>query len=188
YIDMNSLTQNSDSVIRGRKGSIERRVVSIAAPSLQLFNKIKELIPVLESFKIPYEISIVAAHRAPNKTLRYIDDLEKKGIEVVIACGNGSAHLPGMIASLTNIPVIGIPLESSFLGGLDSLVSIVQMPKGVPVATVGMGSSYNAAILAGQILSLKYPFLRDRIKVHKKELEISVETEDNSIRGQTFHT
>ena len=77
---------------------------------------------------------------------------------------------------------------SSFLGGLDSLVSIVQMPKGVPVATVGMGSSYNAAILAGQILSLKYPFLRDRIKVHKKELEISVETEDNSIRGQTFHT
>lgn len=106
---MNLLTQNSDSVIRGRKGSIERRVVSIAAPSLQLFNKIKELIPVLESFKIPYEISIVAAHRAPNKTLRYIDDLEKKGIEVVIACGNGSAHLPGMIASLTNIPVIGIP-------------------------------------------------------------------------------
>jgi 5-(carboxyamino)imidazole ribonucleotide mutase len=185
---MNSLTQNSDGVIRGRKDSIERHVVSIAAPSLQLFNKIKELIPVLESLKIPYEISIVAAHRAPNKTLRYIDDLEKKGIEVVIACGSGSAHLPGMIASLTNIPVIGIPLESNFLGGLDSLVSIMQMPKGVPVATVGIGSSYNAAILACQILSLKYPFLRDRIKVHKKELERGVETEDNSVRGQTFHT
>ena len=93
-----------------------------------------------------------------------------------------------MIASLTNIPVIGIPLESNFLGGLDSLVSIMQMPKGVPVATVGMGSSYNAAILACQILSLKYPFLRDRIKLHKKELEINVETEDNSVHGQTFYT
>ena len=185
---MNSLTQNSDSKIQGTKDYIKRQVVSIAAPSLQLFDKIKELIPVLESFKIPYEISIVAAHRAPNKTLRYIDDLEKKGIEVVIACGSGSAHLPGMIASLTSIPVIGIPLESNLLGGLDSLGSIMQMPKGVPVATVGMESSYNAAILACQILSLKYPFLRDRIKVHKKELEIGVETEDNSVRGQTFHT
>ena len=185
---MNSLTQNSDSKIQGTKGYIERQVVSIAAPSLQLFNKIKELIPVLESFKIPYEISIVAAHRAPNKTLRYIDDLERKGTEVVIACGSGSAHLPGMIASLTSIPVIGIPLESNLLGGLDSLVSIMQMPKGVPVATVGMESSYNAAILACQILSLKYPFLRDRIKVHKKELELAIETEDNNVRGQTFHT
>ena len=92
-----------------------------------------------------------------------------------------------MIASLTNIPVIGIPLESNFLDGLDSLVSIVQMPKGVPVATVGMGSSYNAAILASQILSLKYPYLRDKIKAHKKELERTVETEANSIRKQTFH-
>jgi 5-(carboxyamino)imidazole ribonucleotide mutase len=161
--------------------------VSIAAPSLHLFNKIEELIPVLESFKIPFEVSIVAAHRAPNKVLYYIRDLEKKGIEVVIACGSGSAHLPGMIASLTNIPVIGIPLESNFLGGFDSLVSIVQMPKGVPVATVGMGSSYNAAILACQILSLKYPFLRDKIKVHKKELEMTVETEANSIRKRTSH-
>lgn len=165
---------------RDRKRSIEGHVVSIAAPSLELFNKIKELIPVLESFKIPHAVSIVAAHRAPNHALRYIRDLEKKGFEVVIACGSGSAHLPGMIASLTNIPVIGIPLESNFLGGLDLLVSILQMPKGVPIATVGMGSSYNAAVLACQILSLKYPFLRDRIKAHKKELEITVETEANS--------
>lgn len=159
--------------------------VSIAAPSLRLFNKIEEVIPLLETFKIPYEISIVAAHRAPNRALYYIHDLEKKGIELVIACGSGSAHLPGMIASLTNIPVIGIPLESNFLDGLDSLVSIVQMPKGVPVATVGMGSSYNAAILACQILSLKYPYLRGRIKAHKKELERTVEIEANSIRKQT---
>jgi 5-(carboxyamino)imidazole ribonucleotide mutase len=179
---MNSFTQNRDRITLVRKNSIERPVVSIAAPSLLLFNKIEELIPILESFEIPFEVSIVAAHRAPNKALYYIHALEKKGIEVVIACGSGSAHLPGMIASLTNIPVIGIPLESNFLDGLDSLVSIVQMPKGVPVATVGLGSSYNAAILACQILSLKYPFLRRKIKVHKKQLESNVEAEASNIR------
>jgi 5-(carboxyamino)imidazole ribonucleotide mutase len=181
YITMNSYIHNKDSIIQVSKDFIERHVVSIAAPSLELFDNIKEVSTVLDAFNIPHEVSIVAAHRAPNKTLRYIDDLEKKGIEVVIACGSGSAHLPGMIASLTSIPVIGIPLESNFLGGIDSLVSIMQMPKGVPVATVGMGSSYNAAILACQILSLKYPFLRDRMKAHKEELERTVETEDNSI-------
>lgn len=181
---MNSITQNRDRETPVRKNSIERPVLSIAAPSLHLFNKIEELIPILESFKIPFEVSIVAAHRAPNKALYYIHGLEKKGIEVVIACGSGSAHLPGMIASLTNIPIIGIPLESKFLDSFDSLVSIVQMPKGVPVATVGIGSSYNAAILACQILSLKYPFLRHKIKVHKKGLGKNVETEASNIRKQ----
>lgn len=101
----------------------------------------------------------------------------------MIACGSGSVHLPGMIASLTNIPVIGIPLESNFLGGFDSLVSILQMPKGVPIATVGIESSYNAAILACQILCLKYPYLKDRLRAHKKELEKIVETDRNSLLG-----
>jgi 5-(carboxyamino)imidazole ribonucleotide mutase len=176
---MNSFVQNKEC-----KDPIDHSVVSIAAPSILLLNGVKDLIPVLESFKIPYETSIVAAHRAPNKTLRYIQKLEEKGIEVIIACGSGSAHLPGMIASLTTIPVIGIPLESNFFNGLDSLVSIIQMPSGVPVATVGMGSSHNAAILACQILSLKYQFLREKIKVYKKELEKAVETEDNSVRDK----
>ncbi len=107
---------------------IDRPVVSIAAPSIDLFNKIKETKEVLDSFEIPYSVSIVAAHRAPRKTLRYIDELESKGIEVIIACGSGSAHLPGMIASLTTIPVIGIPLVSNHLGGIDSLLSMLQMP------------------------------------------------------------
>ena len=115
---------------------------------------------MLDSFEIPYSVSIVAAHRAPRKTLRYIDQLESKGIEVIIACGSGSAHLPGMIASLTSIPVIGIPLASNHLGGIDSMLSMLQMPEGVPVATVGISSAYNAAIIACQILSLKYPHLK----------------------------
>ena len=169
---------------------IDHTVVSVAAPSIRLFNRIKDTISVLESFKVPCEVSIVAAHRAPNKTLGYIADLEKKEIEVVIACGCGAAHLPGMIASLTTIPVIGIPLESNFLLGLDSITSILQMPDGVPVATIGINNPQNAAILACQILGLKYPFLREKVKTYKKELEMAVEKEDKSIHenysGQHF--
>jgi 5-(carboxyamino)imidazole ribonucleotide mutase len=160
---------------------IDHTVVSVAAPSIRLFNRIKDTTSVLESFKVPFEISIVAAHRAPNKTLRYIADLEKKEIEVVIACGCGAAHLPGMIASLTTIPVIGIPLESNFMLGIDSLTSILQMPEGVPVATIGINSPRNAAILACQILGLKYPILREKVKSYKKELEMAVEAEDKNI-------
>jgi 5-(carboxyamino)imidazole ribonucleotide mutase len=105
----------------------------------------------------------------------------------VIACGSGSVHLPGMIASLTNIPVIGIPLESNFLGGLDSLVSMLQIPKGVHVATVGIESPYNAAILACQILCLKYPHLKDRLRTNTKELEKIVETDRNSLLRLSGH-
>lgn len=167
---------------------IDHTVVSVAAPSIRLFNRIKDTISVLESFKVPCEISIVAAHI--DKALEYIADLEKKEIEVVIACGCGAAHLPGMIASLTTIPVIGIPLESNFMLGLDSITSILQMPDGVPVATIGINNPRNAAILACQILDLKYPILREKVKTYKKELEMAVETEDKSIHenfsGQHF--
>ena len=127
--------------LRNKHPHIDRSVVSIAAPSIYLFNKIKATKEVLNSFEIPYSVSIVAAHRAPRKTLRYIDELESSGIEVIIACGSGSAHLPGMIASLTSIPVIGIPLVSDHLGGIDSLLSMLQMPEGVPVATVGIAAA-----------------------------------------------
>ncbi|MGI0013548.1 MAG: 5-(carboxyamino)imidazole ribonucleotide mutase, partial [Nitrososphaera sp.] len=121
---------------------------------------------------------IVAAHWAPKKTLRFIAELEFKGVEVVIAGADGSAHLPGMIASLTNIPVIGVPIEGTSLDGMDSLLSIVQMPRGVPVGTMAINSGYNAAIFACQILSLKYPHLREKLKEHKEALEKSVESED----------
>jgi 5-(carboxyamino)imidazole ribonucleotide mutase len=166
--------------MRNKHPHIDRPVVSIAAPSIYLFNKIKETKEVLDSFEIPYSVSIVAAHRAPRKTLRYIDELESSGIEVIIACGSGSAHLPGMIASLTSIPVIGIPLVSDHLGGIDSLLSMLQMPDGVPVATVGIASAYNAGIIACQILSLKYPHLKNMIRSHKSMLEQTVELEDRT--------
>jgi len=169
--------------------SDERRIsdhnlVSVVAPSIELFNKIHEACSVLENFDIPYETAIVAAHRSPNKAFKYASNLEDRGIEVVLACGTGSAHLPGMIASLTNLPVIGIPLahDSLLLGGTDSLFSIIQMPPGVPVATVGIDSSYNAALLACQILSLKHHFLRDKLRSHKQKMEEKVDSDESYLR------
>lgn len=130
------------------------------------------------------EITVVAAHRSPKKTLRFVEQVESKGVDVVIAAGNGSAHLPGMIASLTTIPVIGIPLRSNFQDGMDSLLSIVQMPYGVPVATMGINSSYNAGIFACQILTLKYLYLREKIRLHKETLEQEVESEDLQVKSR----
>lgn len=109
--------------LKNDQGSFsDQHLVSIVAPSIELFNKIHEACSVLENFGIPYETAIVAAHRSPNKAIKYASGLEVRGIEVVLACGTGSAHLPGMIASLTNLPVIGIPLThaSSLMGGFSA--------------------------------------------------------------------
>lgn len=169
---------------------LTRRVnVSIAVPSLKLLECLMDAKTVLDSFRVQNEVSIVAAHWAPKKTLRFIAELESKGVEVIIAAADGSAHLPGMIASLTNIPVIGVPIEGTSLDGMDSLLSIVQMPRGVPVGTMAINSGYNAAIFACQILSMKYPHLKERLKEHKEALEKTVESEDmqfNSKRSNNY--
>ncbi len=163
---------------------LKKPLVAIAAPSAKLLDEIKDTKSVLDSFGVLNEITIVAAHRSPKKTLRFIEQIESKGVDVVIAAGNGSAHLPGMIASLTTIPVIGIPLRSNFQDGMDSLLSIVQMPYGVPVATMGINSSYNAGIFACQILTLKYPYIREKIRLHKETLEQEVESEDREVKSR----
>jgi 5-(carboxyamino)imidazole ribonucleotide mutase len=178
------LTSRKENHRLDQKRISDHQLVSVAAPSIELFNKIQEARLVLESFGIPYETTIVAAHRAPNRTIKYVSELEGKGIEVVLACGTGSAHLPGMIASLTTLPVIGIPLQNdSSLGGIDSLLSIIQMPQGVPVATVGIGSAHNAALLACQILSLKHHPLREMLRSHKRKMEEKVESDESYLRA-----
>jgi 5-(carboxyamino)imidazole ribonucleotide mutase len=167
---------------------LKKPLVAIAAPSAKLLDEIKDTKSVLDSFGVLSEITIVAAHRSPKKTLRFIEQIESKGVDVVIAAGNGSAHLPGMIASLTTIPVIGVPLRSNFQDGMDSLLSIVQMPYGVPVATMGINSSYNAGIFACQILTLKYPYLREKIRIHKETLEQEVESEDREVKNRVMNS
>ena len=160
----------------------KRPLVAIACPSTKLLEELKDAKAVLDSFGVRSEITIVAAHRSPQKTIRYIQELETQGVDVIIAAGSGSAHLPGMIASLTAIPVIGIPLRSDFQSGIDSLLSIIQMPQGVPVGTMGLNSSYNAGIYACQVLSLKYPYLRKKLRLYKEDLEHMVESEDLKLK------
>jgi 5-(carboxyamino)imidazole ribonucleotide mutase len=119
---------------------------------------VQSAIAVLEQLGLSYELSVISAHRNPDKVREYGLSAQEKGFEVIIAAAGASAHLPGVIASWTNLPVIGVPLPTSEMKGIDSLYSIVQMPSGVPVACVGIGESgvKNAALLAGRILSLKY--------------------------------
>jgi 5-(carboxyamino)imidazole ribonucleotide mutase len=158
--------------------------VSIVAPSLKLLDKMKDAITVLDAFQVPYTIAILAAHRAPKKTLKFVSEIENNGTEVIIAGGAGSAHLPGMLASLTAITIIGVPLRGDSLDGLDSLYSIVQMPRGVPVGAMGIDSAYNAGIFACQILSLKYPLLKEKLAEYKQTLEKEVEAEDSEIKRE----
>jgi 5-(carboxyamino)imidazole ribonucleotide mutase len=131
----------------------------------------KEAAQVLKELNVAYEISVLSAHRTPEQTIQYAKSAEERGLEVIIAGAGGAAHLPGIVAALTPLPVIGVPIQSASLQGLDSLLSIVQMPAGVPVATMAINNAKNAGILAAQILGVKAPDIRDRVKNYKKRLE-----------------
>lgn len=128
----------------------------------------------LEKNHVPYEMEIVSAHRTPDLMFEYAKTAKRRGLKVIIAGAGGSAHLPGMIASLTTLPVIGVPIESHNLNGVDSLLSIVQMPSGIPVACVAINGSINAAILACQILALGSKGISADVEDHRKNLYHSV--------------
>ena len=125
---------------------------------------------LLKEFGIEYKAMVLSAHRVPEKLSQEIKKLEENGFECIIAGAGLAAHLPGVIASQTIIPVIGVPLNAA-LNGLDSLFSVVQMPKSIPVATVGINNSYNAAMLAIEILSVKYPDLKDKLISYRKNMK-----------------
>lgn len=135
---------------------------------------LKDAVEFLEEFGIPCEVTIVSAHRTPERMFEYARTAESRGLEVIIAAAGGAAHLPGMVAAITALPVIGVPVKTSSLGGLDSLLSIVQMPSGVPVATVAINNARNAAILAAEILGIKYPEIRSKVKEYKRSMESMV--------------
>lgn len=130
-------------------------------------------VEILKILKIPYEVKIISAHRTPELMFEYAKSAEKNGIAVIIAGAGGAAHLPGMVASLTTLPVIGVPVKSKTLKGLDSLLSIVQMPSGIPVATVSIGEdgAKNAGLLAASILSLNDCELDTRLKNYRESLK-----------------
>jgi 5-(carboxyamino)imidazole ribonucleotide mutase len=135
----------------------------------------QEAAKMLDDLGVDHEVKIISAHRSPHLAASYAEGAEAASIEVIIAGAGGAAHLAGVIAALTPLPVIGVPIKSAALNGLDSLLSIVQMPSGVPVATVSINGAKNAGILAAQILSTKYPELRQKIKDYKNRLAESIE-------------
>ncbi|MEW6410356.1 MAG: 5-(carboxyamino)imidazole ribonucleotide mutase [Nitrospirota bacterium] len=135
----------------------------------------EEAAKTLDEFGVPYEMTISSAHRSPKRTSDFAKDVESRGLRVIIAGAGGAAHLAGVIASETTLPVIGVPIDASPLKGMDSLFSTVQMPPGVPVATVGINNARNAAILAVQILAVSNKELRDKLNAFKAKLEKSVE-------------
>jgi len=142
-------------------------------------------IDILNEFGIDSKVEIVSAHRTPEKMFKYAQDAKKKGIKVIIAGAGGAAHLPGMIASITTLPVIGVPIKSrNSIDGWDSILSILQMPDGVPVGTVALNGSKNAGILAAQIIATTNDKLSQKIEDYKKELENKVISSNKDLKQQ----
>jgi len=139
-------------------------------------------IDTLRDFDVSFETRVLSAHRTPQRMLTYAQEARSRGLQVLIGGAGGAAHLPGMLAAATTLPVIGVPVKSSKLSGLDSLLSIVQMPTGVPVATVAIGAAANAALLAVQILSLSDPTLADALDDYKSSLTEKVDGMDARVQ------
>ena len=139
-------------------------------------------IKILEEFNIKIEVRVLSAHRTPLEMIDFAKEAESKGIKVIIAGAGGAAHLPGMVASLTCLPVIGVPIKSKSLSGLDSMYSILQMPSGVPVATVAIQGGLNAGLLAMQILGTFMPEIQEKVIAYKQNLRMEVRTKDKLIK------
>lgn len=148
------------------------------------YDVVKDALEILKEFEVPFALEVTSAHRSPSRTTKLVKSYEEKGVEVFIAVAGKAAHLAGVVASHTVLPVIGIPVESSTLGGLDALLSTVQMPKGVPVATMGLGKSgaSNAALLAVQILGLKDAALMSKMRDYREKMASQVESKSKKIQ------
>src|ERR671926_1419009 len=163
----------------------KKRLVAITMPTEKDLEVMEETIATLQSFGIAYEVTIISAHRSPEQMFEYIKNASDRGIEVIIATASGAAHLPGMIAALTSLPVIAVPLRSSFLDGLDSILSMLQMPNGVPVAVVSVNGARNAAILACQIISLHDENIRHQLDNLKINLAIEVQEQAERVNSKS---
>jgi 5-(carboxyamino)imidazole ribonucleotide mutase len=149
-------------------------VVGVVMGSDSDFTVMSDAVQVLADFGVPYEVQVVSAHRTPEKMIAYGKSARERGLKVIIAGAGGAAHLPGMLASVTTLPVVGVPVPLSRLDGLDSLLSIVQMPAGIPVATVSIGGARNAGLLAARILSTSDAALTAKLQSFAAGLEALV--------------
>ena len=158
--------------------------VAILMGSKSDFDVVKPAVNVLKKFDVETEVRVISAHRTPEEAHLFAANARKNGVEVIICAAGKAAHLGGVIAAFTTLPVIGLPVKTDMMGGLDSLLSIVQMPSGIPVATVGVNGGENAGILALQILSLKYPEIMDELVRFKSDMEKKVEADDAALQNE----
>ncbi len=153
---------------------MENPIVSVLMGSDSDLSIMREAVELLNEFGVPHEVLILSAHRSPEETTKFAKNALERGIKIIIAAAGGAAHLAGVIASLFPLPVIGVPIKTSTLNGIDSLYSIVQMPPGIPVATVGINGAKNAGILAVEILAVQNKDLQNKLRDYKKKLNDDV--------------
>ena len=163
----------------------ENPVVGVVMGSDSDWPVMRAAAEALDEFEVPYEADVVSAHRMPHEMIEYGSSAERRGLRVIIAGAGGAAHLPGMLASVTPLPVIGVPVALKHLDGMDSLLSIVQMPAGVPVATVGVGNARNAGLLAVRILGASDADLRQRMLDFQAELRQTAQDKGKKVRSST---
>lgn len=171
---MRRLDKGSQSRSRRREVDRPHPLVGVLGGSKSDFPILEKAAAVLKDLDVPHELMVVSAHRTPDRLFAYAEQAPARGIEVIIAGAGGAAHLPGMLAAKTYLPVIGVPIPTENLRGLDSLLSIVQMPRGIPVATVAIGGAENAGLLAAQILAGRYPTIAARVKLFRQTQTDSV--------------
>lgn len=159
-------------------------LVGIIMGSDSDFSVMKDAVKILKDFDIDIEVSVISAHRTPEKAVKYAKEAENRGIRVLIAGAGKAAHLPGVLAAFTVLPVIGVPVKSSTFDGLDALFSIVQMPPGIPVATVGVDGAKNAGLLALEILASTDDTLRKKLKDYRNKMAQEVEKKDEKIKNE----
>ena len=146
------------------------------------YQAVKKGLDIFKAFGVPYEVRVMSAHRTPELAFEFAKNAEANGFDLIIGAAGKAAHLPGVLAGLTVLPVIGLPIKSSTMDGLDSLLSIVQMPKGVPVATVAIGGAENAALLALRILGVKDGGIREKLKAYREEMAREVVEKDQRVQ------
>ncbi|MBR6703236.1 MAG: 5-(carboxyamino)imidazole ribonucleotide mutase [Clostridia bacterium] len=156
--------------------------VGIIMGSKSDFDVVKPAVAVLKKFGVGTEVRVISAHRTPDEAHEYASKARENGVEVLICAAGKAAHLGGVIASLTTLPVIGLPVKTDMMGGLDSLLSIVQMPSGIPVATVGVNGGENAGLLALQILGIKYPEIEKQLADYKVAMREKINADDKALQ------
>lgn len=158
--------------------------VALVMGSRSDFNVVKPAIEILHSFGIETEVRVISAHRTPDAAHAFASAAKERGVEAIICAAGKAAHLGGVVAAYTTLPVIGLPVKTDMMGGLDSLLSIVQMPSGIPVATVGVNGGENAGILAAQILAVKYPEIAEKLSAFKSAMAEKIAKDDVALQAE----